>query len=651
MILDSILAALLFASSAQAQEVVPSESTSHNKVAPVEATKLPTLKITEEEKPSVYQVRSEQIEEKQAKTIKEVLKDLPDVIVGGSQANAQKVYVRGLEDTQMNVTVDGARQAGYLFHHQGRLSLDTDLYKAVSLEAGTGDSLSGPGSLAGTMRFTTKDAFDFLKPSESFAGLGKLRYATNAEEFGLSAGLASRLGSETGFLVYLNGSESKDYKGGDDTDVPLTSAKPRAALVKLSSFFAEIHKVHLTYSFNEDNATRSVRSHFGGGSAFNPESDQEFGNKMLALNYDYAPVSSWWDLHIEVNENTTELQNKRATGISKARSVSQGFLIQNTARGEWGVGSLGFDLNKDQATGKNATGSSYETGDILGVFAQWKKEIHPGLSLVLGGRFDQYKMTDIAKNEIEMDHVSPSAALDYSFLGNWKVSASWSQAFKGGTPAEALILGNAEGANPVGDLKGTVAETTEVSIERRMNFWQADLVIYRTILSDPISSSLDGSRMMTRTNVADMTSDGFNVGLGAFWENLKGKLSFARNKARSGDNPIGYVAFNKGNSFGDRWVLTLDYVLAPQNLTLNWTSVLMAELTDVPATAQPQPGYDVHDISANWTPSAKWKFGASVLNIFDKKYIAQGTPYMLGTRENTLYEPGRDLRVSGTYYF
>lgn len=633
---------LVIASGVQAQETSETDA---------QATKLPTLKVTEEEKPSVYQVRSEQMEEKQAKTIKEVVKDLPDVIVGGSQANAQKVYVRGLEDTQMNVTVDGARQAGYLFHHQGRLSLDIDLYKAVSLEAGTGDSLSGPGSLAGTMRFTTKDAFDFLNPNENFAGLAKLRYATNAEEFGVSTGLAGRLGTETGLLVYLNGSESKDYKGGDDTDVPMTAAKPRAALVKLSSFFAEAHKIHLTYSSNQDNAKRAMRSHFGGGGAFNPAVDQEFGNKMLALNYDYSPVNSWLDVHTELNESTTELQNKRATGTSTARSVSQGALVQNTVRGEWGVGSLGADFNKDQATGKNATGSTYETGDILGVFAQWKKDLFPGLSLVLGGRFDQYRMTDVAKNEIEMNHVSPSAYLSYSFFENWKTSVSWSQAFKGATPAEALILGNATGANPIGNLKGTVAETTEVSIERRASFWQTDLLVYRTILSDPISSSLDAGRMMTRTNVANITSDGFNVGLGAYWESLKGKLSFARNKARSGDNPLGYVAFNKGNSFGDRWVLILDYVLAPQNLTFNWTSVLMEELTDVPATAQPQPGYDVHDISASWTLSAKWKLGASILNIFDKKYVAQGTPYMLGTRDNTLYEPGRDLRVSGAYYF
>src|SRR5690554_4454177 len=58
-----------------------------------------------------------------ANDLEDVFRHSPEVIVGGGQAAGQKIYVRGVEDVNLNVTVDGARQSAYLFHHQGRLNI------------------------------------------------------------------------------------------------------------------------------------------------------------------------------------------------------------------------------------------------------------------------------------------------------------------------------------------------------------------------------------------------------------------------------------------------------------------------------------------------------------------------------------------------
>ena len=75
---------------------------------------------------------------------------------GGSLPAAQNSMLVGLEDTLMNVTIDGAQQAGYLFHHQGRVGIEPDIIKSVEAEAGTGAATAGLGALAGSVKFETK---------------------------------------------------------------------------------------------------------------------------------------------------------------------------------------------------------------------------------------------------------------------------------------------------------------------------------------------------------------------------------------------------------------------------------------------------------------------------------------------------------------
>src|SRR5690606_7367616 len=74
-------------------------------------------------------VTREEIEQLQANDLEDVFRADPSISVGGANSVSQKIYLRGIEDTLLNVTIDGATQAGYLFHHQGRLSIEPELLK------------------------------------------------------------------------------------------------------------------------------------------------------------------------------------------------------------------------------------------------------------------------------------------------------------------------------------------------------------------------------------------------------------------------------------------------------------------------------------------------------------------------------------------
>lgn len=78
-------------------------------------------------------ISAESIEKTIPQDMKDVFKNQVDVNVGRGVSNAQKIYLRGVEDTNVNIVIDGARQGSNLFHHQGNVIIDPDLLKQVAL--------------------------------------------------------------------------------------------------------------------------------------------------------------------------------------------------------------------------------------------------------------------------------------------------------------------------------------------------------------------------------------------------------------------------------------------------------------------------------------------------------------------------------------
>ncbi|WP_415885682.1 TonB-dependent receptor plug domain-containing protein [Neptuniibacter sp. QD37_6] len=59
--------------------------------------------------------------------LQDVFRNTPSVEVGSSIAASQKVYVNGVEETNLAVTIDGARQNNKLFHHSATNIIDPEL--------------------------------------------------------------------------------------------------------------------------------------------------------------------------------------------------------------------------------------------------------------------------------------------------------------------------------------------------------------------------------------------------------------------------------------------------------------------------------------------------------------------------------------------
>ncbi|EJB15159.1 tonB-dependent Receptor Plug domain protein [Helicobacter pylori CPY1124] len=55
-----------------------------------------------------FKVTSKELDQRQSNEVKDLFRTNPDVNVGGGSVMGQKIYVRGVEDRLLRVTVDGA---------------------------------------------------------------------------------------------------------------------------------------------------------------------------------------------------------------------------------------------------------------------------------------------------------------------------------------------------------------------------------------------------------------------------------------------------------------------------------------------------------------------------------------------------------------
>lgn len=81
-------------------------------------------------------VTEEEIEGRNPSTIADVFDGESSVTVSGGASLAQKVFVNGIEESLLSVTIDGARQNKSAFHHAGNVLLDPELLKQVEISRG-----------------------------------------------------------------------------------------------------------------------------------------------------------------------------------------------------------------------------------------------------------------------------------------------------------------------------------------------------------------------------------------------------------------------------------------------------------------------------------------------------------------------------------
>ncbi|KOO15444.1 TonB-dependent receptor [Vibrio xuii] len=596
-------------------------------------------------------ITADDLDKQQAQDLNDVFRKDAEVSVGGSSGISQKIYVRGLEDTMLNISIDGAEQSGSLFHHQGRLSIEPELIKQVDVSAGAGRATNGPGALGGAIQFKTKDAHDLLRPTESFGALVKGGYYTNNSGYKVSTSLYGEVTEGLGLLASFSQVEGDNIEDGNGEEQPYTKTDQQMALLKLSGDLNEHNYVSLSYDYRNDDNTRLNRPHF----------QPSFKNEPLAQESDRQTITANHlfrsgnfiniDSTLYTTDNRIAHNDHPKWGTSDGTINTVGGKIFNTATLSKHTLVAGADYKKDKSefeTNYAGKQNHTEEGTVYGIFVQDDWQLTESLLLSAGARYDWYALTDNLQQEFDSSGFSPNIGINYQVTSGFELFANYSEAFRGQQIKELFVIDYAANAEDRGPER---AKNSELGAKFTYSDFYAGITLFDSTIEDVVAS--DGSAY---TNVGELVTRGLTAYIGYTISELNARLSYNQSNPELNGVPLSDEDSTLGTSIGDTWVLDVNYT-ANDELALGWNARFVERLTNVadPSVHPEKPGYGVHDLYAQWIPLSEQDLTLtlSVKNVFDKYYFdhASYMAYIGSPIAQGYASPGRDVRFNVSYAF
>lgn len=699
-----LFSALCAAYPVLAAEVPPPEDVPENEAGEtgVDAPRVQPIEVWGTSvRSSTQGLDDEALHMREADHVSDLLRTLPGVDVGGAHSLNQRITIRSLGDRDLRISIDGANQNSYMYHHMGNLQIHADILKAVEIEVGNNSVATG--SLGGAVRFETRSARELLQDE---ARLGARLHGGYADNDGSSASVTAYglPGERIDLLAYFNRVERGNYEvgGGRILDangdlIPGTDGKVRGiegdlsdGLFKAGWELAPGQRLELGLERYEDEGDYSYRPDMGLATQLAIS-----GSLRVPLTYPTRFDRDTWTLGHRWNSgNGTELRTTAyrndsqlwrderglapwrpaAATINQGDAVNTGVnLIGRTAYGdgEWRHELVYGAEQNDYDTAYRVDGVRLagESASTLGVYLQDTIR-RGGFSLTPGLRFDGARI-DSAVVEDHYDGITHALAAGYEFDGGLRFGLSRAQLFQAPEIGEVFIgAGLYDVANPGIEAEG--GRNEEAQLGWRGSFSGEDavalnLTVFRTRINEFVYQYAPNPAGGTwADNVGDMRVRGFEAGVEYGVGAWDFQLSYDR--ARSAlDASADYVALDgaridrqQGDSFG----AALGWTNARGDLRLGWEALAVDDVAAGPdldgATLRnAKDGYTVHNLSLRWDPSwlGGMRVGLNVENAFDEFYASQssrtgvsrhprfGELYLLD------YEPGRNVKLSLSYLF
>ncbi|MGQ4879485.1 TonB-dependent receptor domain-containing protein [Billgrantia sp. LNSP4103-1] len=624
-------------------------SVNHAASAQSDPQQLDTLQVTADRATeSDRTVDSDELDRRQATDLQDIFAESPDVAVGGGAPAAQKVYVRGLEDTMLNVSVDGATQAGYLFHHQGRLTVEPELLKQVDVVAGAGEATHGPGALGGAIRFMTKDPEDLLRPGQNFGALLKGGYFSNTDGYKASTSLYGRLTDDWSALATLTQTDHGDYEDAEGNAQPYTGSERFTGFAKLVGHLTDEQRVRLSYERSEDEAYRLHRPHWR-PSAGNAPLDQEVVRETVTGQYGFtSDTNDWLDLDLTLYHTEASLEHIAGPyGDYIGTMQSQGGDLRNHSQVDALSLTYGVDYRQDEASLHSPLyGTEREEGSVVGLYLQNHYQLTDRLRLSAGTRYDWFELDErLTGNTFSESGWSPNLGLRFEATEQLTLHGGWARAIRGTQVKELYVLDYYRNAE---DRREEVAENVELGATYRSGNLHLAAEVFETRIDDVVGQVERG----VLDNLGELESRGFRASIGYEWDRLDASLAFSRARPELNGEPLSDDDMAIGTSIGDSWVANVNYQ-ATDDLDLGWTGRFAERLTHVAEGYPEKAGYGVNDLYANWHPLADDRLALSlrVNNVFDKQHVDHASYGDAGDIAHGLPDPGRDFRLSATYRF
>ncbi|WP_052134405.1 TonB-dependent receptor domain-containing protein [Sphingomonas sp. 37zxx] len=641
------------------------------------------------------EIDRKQIELSQANDLADLFRRVPSVSVGGSLGIAQKIYVRGLEDSLLNVTIDGAPQRGTLFHHVGRVTVEPELLETVEVQAGAGEATAGFGAVGGAIRFRTRDPSDLLRDGQSVGGIAKAGWFSN-EGYKVSGTVFARLTGDVGIMGSYVRTDREDFRDGDGETLRGTAATQELGFVKIGGELGGGHRLVASYEMRDESGEFGQRPNWpvlATASLFPAEGKR----RTAVVNYGYrgpdgigVEATGYW-----TRTNFTQDRFDR-WGLYGAEIETYGFDLRGRLqRGNHDV-IAGIEHRSDRVmsqylgdpaqwqpwTWDPAVGRFEERGGLMGLYIQDHWQVFEPLLLSFGARYDAYDVNLTTYNEAtDSDGLSLNAGARYEILPGLALNAGYAQAFRGKEIGDAFTLEQRPGRLTLQPgLEPERVENIEVGASYARNGFTASVAYFDMTIDDVIVDQLGTRRPAPGQplegpvyfeNVGRFTSKGVELRAGYASGPFTIDGYFNHYDSRLNDKLIeGYEQIAIGNSMGDNWNVTAGYAPTP-SLTFQASVTRFEDLNDIEVLFREaelgfidgtrtvdKPGYTVVDIFARWQPfgTDMLELQAAVYNLLDLQYRSHASVADYGGIPGYgivagLPEPGRNIRLTAAVRF
>ena len=596
----------------------------------------------------------------QANDVDDFLIDVSGVrVLDDVSGNEQRVYIRGFEEDQTLVLIDGRRQ-NITTIGEGRFYIDPELLLSAEVVKGAHSASHGGGAMAGLVAFETKSVDDLLKPGQSSALRTSLGYRNASSEVAPAVTGALR-SNGVDFLISASGRKSDNIQQGDNSELH-TNDQIASALFK-SSYNASSYKLGLEARTHNNSGRQADEN------ADDTETELSISDNQYSLRYQALGGSNPLlnpKAHLYMNDTSYQLEDLE--GGSRGRMRGRDYrtlgakLDYQHQAGSIHINELayGLEIYQDEQDGYDNTSSDGDREltpdaeatfggiyfqDDLALKVEWlPTKIEKLIRLTAALRYDSFAY-EVDGNSSSGSQLSPRLAINLTLSNSLKVFGSWALAYRPPTFYEISGGGNDNYTIlPNQDLGPETVDTMEIGMayQQRIGLGGFSLkgVYYQSIGGDYIhgetlSEDIDGAEGTTLqyANVNNALIKGIEID-----GKLQGRaLALSASLANTSAKTSSAGDYLEGNNVP--WTLKTNLSYQVSSGTWGLRSIFVDEDDGYSDEEEYVPSYSVFDLYYSWPSNGSingLKFASSVSNIFDEPYyktngstIEEGMSYNL----------------------
>ncbi|WP_404379152.1 TonB-dependent receptor domain-containing protein [Caenispirillum salinarum] len=599
----------------------------------------------------------EEIEREQPQTLRDLFADQPAVAVSGGSIAAQKLFVHGIGQSKLNVTIDGARQHNNVWHHNGNLFLDPSLLKAVEVNPGVAPADAGFGAVGGSVAFETKDAADLLLPGASVGGRVTTTYDTNPDAI---RGSVAGYGAARGFdvLGIVTREHGDNYENGNGAEETGTGTNLVNVLGKVGYESPAGHAVKVTAEHLNDDTIRRLRPNMG---FVTPDMNRnDLTRTTLTAEYSTTAPTALFDPEVKLYYNVHELNRPNESGYTRpsgdfnSEVETIGGTVQNTFQVPLGSLTVGADFAHDDMTVERFHFPTDVSEEILqaGLFAQTRLMPVDRLAISAGLRGDVQRYEAVDGQTFENAGLSPNLSAEYQATDWLSLFGGYSYVWGGLEPSETALF-HARDYTYAQDLEPTRAHNLRAGLRTEHEGFAFEGAWFQTLMRDVMDWNYGTT---TRINGEDLESRGFD--LIASYTGQSGGISakYTHTDITYGDRIALPNDYNMGTAVGDVLTVSGHYLFDPLELQVGASAehAFAFEHEDLQANGfDDLDSYTVVDLFAEWSPDAlapHVTLRAEANNVFDEAYVSRAS-FGETARVTPVLDPGRSFLLSSTIRF